>query len=480
MQTADKIHADSESLSASVAARFSQTRKEVDAAVGRAEKVVLSLREQGKNSLVGVRTALSQMNKRAELLQRDLVQIGDEIAESARGSVRQLRQTSAGITEQVESLREAAQRDADGNVRRLQALREQVEQGAEQIRQNAGKLLEQVQAGTASLREHANELLAKAQSGSDRIGEQASNLLMQAHKSAEKFREQAEALLRRSEATADAMKNDIQEIRTDILKDSEQVREDLQTAKREISETREESVAFIAQTKEREHELHQRTEALLAEASDIRSRTEELLNVPMQLVEEARDKTAALADMSNKVTRVVKQLSAAGGEAQKNRDDLNAATAAANETVEMLKRHTTRVGQLVGLIRQLYGTMDARIERLRSRLGAADEICRAVPAEIDNLKAALADELVKPSNDKPPAKTTSKPTSAVSPPQRPGSRPSTQVPLEKGSLGEIAQGNKRLNKWLRDILTETEEQPELQSGRQNTGSRLKDHTKAAK
>lgn len=447
-QSAEKLRAESETVAANLAERMNQTRRKAEVATTHAEKAVNGLREQSRNALTEVRAGLAQMIKRCELLQHDLTLMRDEINETAKGSCQQLQLTATSITEHIEALRDTAQRDADANHRRMTSLREQVEQGAEQIRQNANKLLDQVQAGTASLREHANEMLAQAQSGSDKIGEQAASLLMQAHTSAERFREQAETLLRRAEAVTEAVRNDVASIRSEILRDTQEVREQISTSKQELVEARGNSAE------------------LLRQAADIKERSEALVNMPRQLVEEATQRTTALSDMSKKVSGVVQQLASASEEAQQNKNMLEQANASANETAELLKRHTARVGQLVGIIRQLYGSMDARIEGLRSRLDQADEVCRAVPQQIDRLRTALDLGTPRPqimAEPKPPAATPRPapkpavaPKAAVPTPAKKPAMPTgktTSTP-QRRTLGEVVERNKKLNEWLREVLNE--------------------------
>jgi general secretion pathway protein A len=482
----EKLRAETETIAANLADRMNQTRRKAEVATAHAEKAVNSIREQGRSSLGEVRTALGQMSKRSELVQQDLARVKDEIAASAKTSCQQLHDAAGSVTEQIQSLREAAQRDADANQRRLSALREQVEQGAEQIRQNANKLLDQVQTGASSLREHANELLANAQGGADKIGEQAASLLMQAHASAERFREQAETLLRRSEAISEAVRNDVGAIRGDILRETKEVREQIAGARHELVESKSESRQLLDEARDLQTQTQRRGDDLLKHAEQIKDRSEALLSLPKQIVEEASQRASALADMSKKVSGVVQQLANAGEEASRNKNMLEQANNSANDTVDLLKRHTARVGQLVGIIRQLYGSMDARIEGLRNRLEQADVLCRGVPGEIDKLREALDISPTAPlrpveakTGEAAHAKTDRTPgVRADKPPQRATPRPlpspvganankpaatpkATQQPAvlaagaaDKRALGQIAERHKKLNEWLREVLNE--------------------------
>lgn len=468
----EKLRAETETMAVNLAERMSQTRRKAEVATAHAEKAVNTIREQGRSSLGEVRLALSQMAKRSELLQQDLARVRDEITASAKTSCQQLHDAAGSATEHIQSLRDAAQRDADANQRRLTALREQVEQGAEQIRQNANKLLDQVQGGASSLREHANELLARAQTGADKIGEQAASLLMQAHTSADRFREQAETLLRRSEAIAEAVRNDLGAVRGDILRETKEVREQIAGARHELVESRTESRELIDQARNLQAETQQRSEDLLMHAGQIKERSEALLNLPKQIVEEANQRAATLAEMSKKVSGVVQQLANAGEEANRNKNMLEQANASANNTVDLLKRHTARVGQLVGIIRQLYGSMDARIEGLRNRLEQADVLCRGVPGEIDKLREALdinpavpvrpVEPKAAPATDRAAPKPASTQQTAAAPVSRTGTarKPAQKAAVvasasaERRTLGQIAERNKKLNEWLREVLDE--------------------------
>jgi len=476
----EKLRAETETVAAHLADRMNQTRRKAEVATAHADKAVNSIREQGRTSLGEVRTALAQMSKRTELLQQDLARVKDEITSSAKASCQQLHDAAGSVTAQIQSLREAAQRDADANLRRLSALREQVEQGAEQIRQNANKLLDQVQTGASALRERANVLLANAQSGADKIGEQASGLLMQAHASAERFREQAETLLRRSEAISEAVRNDVNAIRADILRETKEVREQIAGARHELVGSKTESRQLLDEARDLQTQSQRRSEDLLKHAEEVKDRSEALLRLPKQMVDEASQRASALAEMSKKVSGVVQQLASAGEEAQRNKNTLEEANASANGTVDLLKRHTARVGQLVGIIRQLYGSMDARIEGLRSRLEQADALCRGVPGEIDKLRGALdINPLTKPwpaevkndvtlgaATDRPAPRTTSKPPAAKTAAAPPANKktiadkaPQKEPVVASGAadrrvLGQVAQRNKKLNEWLREVLNE--------------------------
>ncbi len=499
IENAERIRNESQAVATELTDRMNLTRQQAETAITNAEDAVVTIREQSKASLADVRSGLVQMNKRAQLFQRDLVGIGDEVGQSAANSIEQLRQTATIVVSQIEGLREGAQQDADANCRRLTALRQQVEEGAEQIRHNATKLLDQVQQGASSLRDHANELLAQTQTGSDKIGEQAANLLMQAHSTAESFREQAEALLRRAEANAETIRTDAQALRSDLLNDCEGIRKQIQASQKEVVQARQDS----AQARDEARNIHddarrqaediQRTtqdhaQTVLDRADQVSEHAQELLRVPKDIIDQAGRHAKSLDTVSKKVSGIIKDLTVANQNAERNRSDLHGANTTADEKLDLLKHHTTRVGQLVGIIRQLYGSMDARIENLRSRLGQADELFRTVPTQIENLRHALGVEhepqqqaaratapnkappasamAPKPHKKATPAKAKA-PTTQPAPAQKDapsqrktGSRRAgslATVATEKGSLGELVQRNQKLNEWLRDVLDEEQQ-----------------------
>ncbi|MFH1419690.1 MAG: AAA family ATPase [Planctomycetota bacterium] len=477
---AGMIRDESEKTAENLDDRMARTSQKAEVAVSHAEKAVAHIREQSENSLAEVRVGMEQMTDRSKLIQSDLSEMSRELTEAAKSGIDQLRHTADTVSQQIAAMNESAQRDSDANYQRLAALREQVEQGTEQIRQNATRLLEQVQAGTAVLRQHADELLSQAESGADKIGEQAANLLAQAQSSAESFRGQAEALLRRSEATADAVRNDVQAMRSEIAEDAEEIRQRVNDAAKDLTEAREESTHFITEARRIHEQAQKKSQELVNSGASIVERSEALLKTPKDLVEEANRQTQALAGMSKKVTSVVHQLATAGNKAQQNRDQLQNANIEANDTVELLKRHTARVGQLVGIIRQLYGSMDARIEGLRSRLSHADELAKSVPGEIQTLRYALDAEAPAhratqtpqtfPAKGRVPRNAAAKPQPATvlrTAEQAPRTLNIASMPVEKGSLGDIVKGNKKLNKWLRDILEEgdTPDQPQPPANR---------------
>lgn len=469
---AEKIRNDAAAVAAVLNQRMSQTQTQAETAIAHAEQAVLILRDQSKAALTEVRSGLTQMNQRADQIQRDLVDTGDELGATARTALQQLQQTASGVTEHLESLRATAHQDAQTNYQRLLALRQQLESDAGQMRQNAAGLLDQVQSRAAALLSRANELLAQAQTGSDRIGEQASNLLLQAHQAAERFREQAETLLRRAEASANAIRTEAQTLHEEVRTNSERFHEQVAGTRQEMVSAREETSQTLAQAKALREQTQQEMETILQKAEEVTEQTRQLLTMPKALLDEANSRAAALAQLSTKVSTTVKQLSGISANAEEKTAALAEAGMSADEKLEQLKHHTARVGQLVGIIRQLYGTMDARIDRLRTRLTQADSMFRHVPQEIEGLRQALADEaLAAAETVEPPIAQASAPTLLARPtslrpaqpartpaPARPTVTPPAVTPAGPAStrdtLGERVRRSQKLNEWLREVLGE--------------------------
>jgi len=472
MARADAIRAESESIAADLAERMERTRDGAAETLAKAEEASGIISRQSKRSLGEVRSCLNQMNERSEILRRDLLHMGNEIREAAATTTRQVHDAGERVAAHVESLREIAHRDADANYDRLSALRHQVEESTDKMRQNAGNLLDQVQAGTSALRQHADQLLAQAQSGSERLNESAAGLLMQAQTAAEQFRERAERLLHQAETTAGEVGNDIRKLRSQVKTESQQVEQQAAAVKHDIAEARQDAARIKNDTAESRKEAQEQADLLLKRAEAVQKQSEVLLSMPRKLVEEARQQAGALAQMSTKISTVVRQLSIAGNTATKHKNELEGASAAADEKLTQLKQHTMRVGQLVGIIRQLYGAMDARIARLRGRLIKADDLVRSVPQEIESLRSVFdSNERMGATSGATPAPVPNHatqqsiipdpirlPARAAAPSHaksvvRSGSAEVAAVAANpSGTLGQIVKRNQKLNDWLRDMV----------------------------
>ena len=461
--TAECLREECNATAGNLAVRSQEAREQAEQTLERAEKAVSTLSDQSRGALGEVRSALAQMQERAGLLQSDLVRLGVDVREAADSGVSKLRDAASGVTAHVESLRESARKDADADHRRLSSLKEQVERGAEQIRINAGKLLDQVQAGTGAMREHADELLAQAQTGSDRIGQQAAQCLAEAHAASERFRQQAELLLERAEKTGEAVRADVHGLRDEIVRDADRVRSQISGARREITESRSEAAGVLDKATEAHQVAQRRSDDLMRRAEQIGEESRELLRMPREILDEAHRNAESLSAMSGKVSKIVHKLTELTHKAESQTGKMEAAKTSADERLDNLKRQTARVGQLVGIIRQLYGAMDTRVENLRDKLGRADELCRTVPQEIDALKAALGAPPDGNGNGKRPPGSearSAKPDPAVDAKKADARKPAPAPKAPRGSaaasLAQVAKRNQKLNEWLRKTLGDVE------------------------
>ncbi len=466
---ADRLKGEAEAATRELAKRTEEAAARTQSAVDQAESVVETIAEHSRNSLAEVRAGLTQMTDRSATLQRDFSRIGAELRETATSAIEQLRTTAGGVTAQIEALRDGAQRDADAHQRKMTTLRQQVEASAEQIRGSAARLLDQVQAGAANIREHANELLKQAQGGATAMSDQATRLLAQAQESADRFREQAEAILQRSESAAESVKTDLVRLRGEVMEDVDRVKDQVLATKRELGESRHESTEALRQATQAHRTAQSESQALLKRADDVQEQTVQLMHMPRELVGEARKNAQLLKDMSSKIALIIRQLSDANGKAQTSKLEVAEATASADQRLVDLRKHTEQVAKLVTIIRQLYGAMDNRIDRLRDRLSSADEIAKSVPREIASLKAALNPESLHTQFALPSSQMAFRSDGTPNVPRRAPATPAASqaaiaaaarkpVPVGKGtqadSLAAVVQKNKKLNEWLQKTLVE--------------------------
>lgn len=395
MAKADDLRKGAEASSTEITARVEKTRGEAEKSVKTAEEAIRRVRMQSKTSLEEVRQCLAQMTERADVVRRELGNVGDEIRHASKETVAHLAKTGDRVTAQIESLRDSAMEDADKNYKRLNAVRLQVEQGAEQMRQNASKLLDQVQSGAAALRRHADEMLIQSQSGAEQLNESAANMMLQAQTSSERFREQAESLLHNAEKMSQGIREEVTSLRSQLAEETDRIRRQVGEARHEIVQSRQETSKIVNDAAEAQRRAESRAGDLIKRAENVQSQAESLLAMPRELIDEAKRQAGALSEMSKKVSTVVRQLNDAGSNAERNRNELARAENDAEEKIRQLKAHTERVGQLLGIIRQLYGSMDARVERLRGRLSQFDELFRTVPRELDGLRTVLDTEIAR-------------------------------------------------------------------------------------
>jgi type II secretory pathway predicted ATPase ExeA/chromosome segregation ATPase len=419
------------------------------------------LKEESAERLAEVRTGLRDVEDRSRNIERELTAMGEEVRSTARASIDDVRETATSSIQQIQTVCSNARKEAEDEFRRLSSLRDEIERKGSQVRHHANELLDQVQSGSASLMARANEMLAQAQAGSDSAGREAEALLAAAQENAGRFRVQAEELMQRSEAAAKTVSEEMQALRSQMLKDADQLRGQSAELRSELAATREQTTVAQGRTRQFREETQAEADRLRKLADEVKARSEAMLELPKELVEEANRRGRAIAEMSRKLAGVVTHLNKVGEEASNNTRALTRANATAEERLNLLKRHAERVGQLVAIIRQLYGTMDGKIDKLRDRLAKADVLCRTVPDEIDRLRSLLDTEqdlegaripLPKPVRVQTP--TNQNRSTSQSPPTP---LPAAATGPTKGSLGEIAQRNQKLNAWLKEVLKDAQD-----------------------
>ena len=226
-------------------------------------------------------------------------------------------------------------------------------------------------------------------------------------------------------------------------------------------------------------ETQSKTDELLQRGQQVAKHTQELLDMPAQQIEEACKRAAALAQLSKSTAQIVQRLEKSRGEIETSIDTAKDVIGLSDEKMELLRQQTSRVGQLVGIVRQLYGSLEAKakIQQIRSRLDQADDLCSSVlPREMENLRTVLTEQLnpkqvvpALPSKARAAA-TAPRPAAQTAAPrpapvgQRPQS-PAAPAQPNNVTLGEIVSKNKKLNEWLRETLgrEEAQETPPAQT-----------------
>lgn len=446
---------------AELADRAERTQVGASTAAARAEAAIAALEQRSNAAHTNVRAACHEMQERAAALRDELAALGRRVGEDAAAAGEAVRQSGSAAVSEIESQREAARIEAQRHQQTLTALVAQAEQTARQTRTAAGQLLADVQEATSRLRAHADDLLQKAQAGADRLGEQSANLLSQSQAAAEQFRTQASELLRRAEASAADIRRQAQTLREEVKNEAAGISADLRTAVGEARGTQ------------------QRTEELIARADDASRRSQKLLSAPQEILAEATQRSAELKKMSDSLSSAIVRLGQITKQTEQRAAALASAGADADVKSEELARRTTAVTQLVGVLRQLYDAMDARVTQLRVRLEEAGDIARGVPRQIETLRDVLgggngahagvasaarrhpsAVEKAPHARDGAAAARTGDQPGGSPPRWTPGAGPAREGP----SLGELARKNARLNAWLRKTLAEVEQADSATTG----------------
>ncbi len=403
--SAGQMRRELEAVQQGLVAAAETAKREAEDAIARRQATVERLRQISSEAIVELREEADRATQQAASLRLDLQTSSDDVRRSVEAAENQLRQTTTSLASQIESIRDAARQDAEATAGRLAGLREQVESGAEQVRQQSARLLSQGESASASLRMHADELMEAAQRGAERVADEAKALLAGADASVARFDERAAEAVREITTQAEAVKGEVAKLRGELHEGQERFEEAAVLATRESVRSKEQA------------------ETLLGRATEVEGRTTEL------------------RDMTRSVAAVVKTLATAQTHARKQTEQITHANAAADERLAQISQHTARVGQLVGIIRQLYGALDTRIDSLRERLNAADDICRSVPREIETLREALHSPSKKSVRGLPAGtRRAAAPANATGDKAAGGNKNAT--------LGDVIRRNQKLNEWL--------------------------------
>lgn len=476
----DTVRDQSKAVAADLADRLRIAREKLQAAISEAHEASESVRNQSRGGLNEVRTMLSQINDRATVIRADLVRLADAVQQSAREAVEGLHQSAVAIFNQLDDVRGGIKSEAAQHHDRLQ-----------HARREADKVI-------ARLQQSASESLSRAQETATRLTEKADAILVDTRSMADAAVDRAEAILRKSESLVGSITEEIRSIRENATREVEQTREQLHAARLLIIESRDESARAMKELRELQEKAHARTDELIRRGEEVSAHTKALLHVPREQIEEAGRRAAGLAQLSKKTSEIVHRLADTGTrvdeqiaastrkveekiaavdkQAEQASKQVEQAAGEADRRIEILRQQTARVGQLVTIVRQLYGSLDARarIQQIRSRLEQADELCRGVvPREMENLRSVIAEQLGDPAhtpddssvatnlsqrlsrqqNRLTPKPTTPAPKQNASPRQ---ARPRSPKPSSTGSgsltLGDVVARNKKLNEWLKQTL----------------------------
>lgn len=440
-EQADQLRTDVERVHADLAERTTAMQDQAAKVLARAEAAVKSAGEQSRGIHAQLRATLSDMTERGTALREQILSAGRETIDQAEVASQALQRTADQAVAELAAQREQSLRETESQRQRLTALQQQAEAGAENVRATAAALLSDAQAAASRVREQAGQMLEKAQAGAEQLGEQAAALLAQSQGAAERFREQANELLRRTEAVSGDLRRQTQTLRDELQNEIAAMRSSVTAATQD------------ART------AHTRSEELLGRTEELTQRAGKLLTLPQEILAEATQRSTDLRGMSKSLETAVTRLAQISKQAEHRAAALTGANQTAEEKASELANQTARVGQLVSVLRQLYQGMDTRIEQLRDRLGMAEEIARAVPREIEDMRAALGDARqigARPGSARGPIIKTPNSRSAQ-PLRTTKTKPTATPPTRTGqTLGDVVQKNTRLNAWLRQAIADVE------------------------
>lgn len=420
------------------------------AAIDDAHRAADEVKARGRDSLTEVRELLLQMTDRAAAIQADIVRVGDDVQNAARSGAAAVQRTGVTIAGKIAAFRDDVTREVGLHYERMLAARRDADQAVTRLQQTAGVLLGRAHDAAAELSEKADRLLADARTSAAQSATQAAEILA------------------RADEVAQRVSSEIRDMRLHAIREGEETRESIHAAKIQMIEARDDFARTTRQLLEAQEQARARAEELIRHGEEVCRKTEELLAMPREQIDEAGRCAAALAQLSRNTSRILEQLGDTAREAVDRKENVERAVAQADEKLEILRSQTSRVGQLVGIVRQLYGSMDARarIAQIRSRLEQADELCRSVvPKEMENLRSVLSEQLS--TDEARPVGAPPRPGRArVRPPAVPvgskapqGPTPAAGAPAQ-ASLGEIVARNRKLNEWLKETLGETQSPPQ--------------------
>lgn len=525
-----------ESKSAGDAIRI-EAKGALEALRGEAKAARETMRKESSERLEEVRTMLLQMNDRAGTIRADLVRLSDNVQTTAQEAAEGQQRSAVAIFNQLDALRQTIKDDAAAHHDRLVTARREADQAVTKLQQSAAELLaragdvftrtsdtatkltEKAEQVLTDVRTAADQIVQRIEATADQAQTTTQSVVRDARSMAEAAIARAEQAMEKSEAMAHKFTDELQTIRHRAVQEAELSREQIHAARLLLIEQRDESARTMNEIRESCEKTREEIETLLRRTEEAQQSTQALIDLPRELIDEAGRRAAGLAQLSKKTSEIVQRLTessngiedritAAASHAEQTRIRVEQVAGEADKRIEVLRQQTARVGQLVGIVRQLYGSLDARarIQQIRSRLDQADELCRGVvPREMEQLRAVLADQITaphtleggaqaaaslrvqqavavanRPSTTATRQQTTRRRDAEKSQKQAVGSTPaasktSTGTATNTATqltLGQIVARNQKLNQWLKQTLGDdvSEQSPAPNPASDRTGS----------
>lgn len=423
---ARRIQSDSETAAAHVLERLARAVGEVREVAENARGTTREIESFKVSCLSEMRTAHEQMRDGADRLRADLTVMAEELRREATTGEERLSRAAEGIEGRLALARTAASEEAAAQRTRLEEIAARAEASAQETQRSAGELVTRTQTAVCMMLDQAERHLRDSEERANQVLQRTETLDEATRRTQREAGEAAEAI--------------------------RQARDEAINAVQRVTIARQEAEANCSEVVNRLDEARQTAESVLA--------------MPQQIVAEAGSKAAALTDLCERLSGLVRKMDELIFRGEETRRAMERSGAEADDRVNSLREHTQRVGQLVGIIRQLYGTMDARVERMRDRLSIADDLCRTVPREIDLLRDAVgassvgtrgvpatrqSGNLLQPALNTAPRPLSPASARAAGPVVPPTPNAAASGPHGR-TLGEIAARNKQLNAWLKGVL----------------------------